>query len=109
MGFVSIDNACQGTCNMSTGMIEKLLGRCWLHNLIQFIITHHHVMPLHLCLFLSKFFALHLEAVVLALDEVELFFYPLAGLVDSQLHLRRIERPLQMMRKYRVLNVCEMI
>ena len=94
---------------MSTGMTEKLLQGCWLHTLTQFINTHHHVMPLHLCLFLSKFFALHLEAVVLALYEVELFFYPLTGLVDSQLHLRRIERPLKMMRKSRMLNVCEMI
>ena len=80
-------------------MIETLLPRRRFHNLIQFINTHHHVMPLHLCLFLSKFFALHLEAVVLALYEVELFFYPLTGLVDSQLHLCRIERPLKMMRK----------
>ena len=94
---------------MSTGMTEKLLQGCWLHTLTQFINTHHHVMPLHLCLFLSKFFALHLEAVVLALYEVELFFYPLTGLVDSQLHLCRIKRPLKMMRKSRMLNGCEVI
>ena len=94
---------------MSTGMTEKLLQGCWLPTLTQFINTHHHVMPLHLCLFLSKFFALHLEAVVLALYEVELFFYPLTGLVDSQLHLRRIQRPLKMMRKSRMVNVSEMI
>ena len=54
-------------------------------------LTHHHVMPLHLGLLLSKFFALQLEAVVLALNEVELFFDPLAGLVDAQFHLGGVQ------------------